>query len=125
MTNVESFPRWSTVFFKVHTTYLPSSFIRHDSSRRNVQVEDTVFEVPRYRFTEHSEVFADMFHIPQAGEATSLEGKDEAHPITLDGYQAADFRALAKVLYPAYVESFILPVTASTHGTMASSGLRM
>ncbi|RXW12270.1 hypothetical protein EST38_g13585 [Candolleomyces aberdarensis] len=71
---------WSVVFFKV---------------------EDTIFQVPTRRFTENSEVFANMFLIPQAGDAESVEGSDKEHPIVLDGYEATDFRALMKVLYPA------------------------
>ncbi|RXW16738.1 hypothetical protein EST38_g9117 [Candolleomyces aberdarensis] len=67
---------WTTVFFKV---------------------EETVFEVPRHRFIEHSEILADMFGLPQGG---SVEGNDEERPIVLEGYKAADFGALVKLLYP-------------------------
>ncbi|KAJ2924440.1 hypothetical protein H1R20_g12646, partial [Candolleomyces eurysporus] len=66
------------------------------------QVEETIFEVPRYRFTEYSEVFADMFHMPQgAGDAEDIEGRRRDRPIVLEGYKAADFAAIVKVLYPA------------------------
>ncbi|KAJ2924437.1 hypothetical protein H1R20_g12652, partial [Candolleomyces eurysporus] len=75
---------WNTVFFKV---------------------EDTIFQVPQHRFTEHSEVFADMFLLPQAGDAESVEGKDKEHPIRLESYKAADFKALVKLLYPLPVIS--------------------
>ncbi|RXW14142.1 hypothetical protein EST38_g11711 [Candolleomyces aberdarensis] len=65
------------------------------------KVEDIIFEVPRYRFTEYSEVFADMFHMPQgAGGAEDVEGRHEDRPIVLEGYEAADFAAIIKVLYP-------------------------
>ena len=65
------------------------------------QVEETIFEVPRYRFTEYSEVFADMFHMPQAaGGAEDAEGRHRDRPIVLEGYKAADFAAIVKVLYP-------------------------
>ncbi|KAJ2926569.1 hypothetical protein H1R20_g10529, partial [Candolleomyces eurysporus] len=70
---------WTTVFFKI---------------------EETVFEVPRHRFIEHSEILADMFHLPQGGDKSSVEGKDEERPIVLEGYKAADFGALVKLLYP-------------------------
>ncbi|RXW18254.1 hypothetical protein EST38_g7602 [Candolleomyces aberdarensis] len=77
--------RWGgTVFFK---------------SAERSQVEEIVFEAPRYRFTEHSEVFEDMFHLP-TGSNGDVEGRDEEHPIVLDGYKANDFSALMKVLYP-------------------------
>ncbi|KAJ2924435.1 hypothetical protein H1R20_g12650, partial [Candolleomyces eurysporus] len=78
MTNEES-TLWSTVFFKV---------------------EDTIFQVPQHRFTEHSEVFAAMFLLPQAGNAKSVEGKTTERRILLESYKAADFKALVKLLYP-------------------------
>ncbi|RXW11712.1 hypothetical protein EST38_g14143 [Candolleomyces aberdarensis] len=78
MTNEES-TLWSTVFFKV---------------------EDTIFQVPQHWFTEHSEVFVDMFLMPQAGDEKSVEGKDKEHPILLESYKAADFKALVELLYP-------------------------
>ncbi|RXW14139.1 hypothetical protein EST38_g11714 [Candolleomyces aberdarensis] len=86
MTNEES-TLWSTVFFKV---------------------EDTIFQVPQHRFTEHSEIFADMFLMPQAGDAKSVEGKDKEHPILLESYKAADFKALVKLLYPPTCDIGIL-----------------
>jgi hypothetical protein len=64
-----------------------------------LQVEESVFEAPRYRFAEHSEVFDAMFHLP-AGSDGNVEGRDEDHPIVLEGYQAAHFEALLKVLCP-------------------------
>ncbi|KAJ2930377.1 hypothetical protein H1R20_g6725, partial [Candolleomyces eurysporus] len=80
--------RWGgTVFFKVCT------------KAERSQVEEIVFEAPRYRFTEHSEVFENMFHLP-TGSDGDVEGRDEEHPIMLDGYKANDFSALMKVLYP-------------------------
>ena len=59
-----------------------------------IQVEGTIFEVTRNRLTEYSEVFADMFLMPRP------EGSQE-DPIFLEGYKAADFAALIKVLYPS------------------------
>ncbi|KAJ2912935.1 hypothetical protein MD484_g7493, partial [Candolleomyces efflorescens] len=63
------------------------------------KVEDTVFEAPRSRFAEHSEVFETMFCLP-AGRGETVEGRDEDHPVVLEGYQASHFHALLKVLYP-------------------------
>ncbi|RXW11224.1 hypothetical protein EST38_g14631 [Candolleomyces aberdarensis] len=40
-----------------------------------------------------------MFHLPSGDEQTA-EGQDRGHPITLEGYRAADLNALVKVLYP-------------------------
>jgi hypothetical protein len=64
------------------------------------QVEETIFEVPRNRFTEHSEVFEDMFLMPQPEHEQAVEGRHRDRPIVLEGYKAADFAALIKVLYP-------------------------
>ncbi|KAJ2935029.1 hypothetical protein H1R20_g2044, partial [Candolleomyces eurysporus] len=71
------------------------------------KVEETMFEVPRYRFMEYSEVFADMFRMPQVAE--DVEGRHRDRPIVLEGYKAADFAAMIKVLYPAPITgSYIL-----------------
>ncbi|KAJ2930409.1 hypothetical protein H1R20_g6732, partial [Candolleomyces eurysporus] len=63
------------------------------------KVEESVFEAPRYRFAEYSEVFETMFQLP-AGSDGNVEGRDEEHPIVLEGYRAAHFDALLAVLYP-------------------------
>ncbi|RXW16305.1 hypothetical protein EST38_g9548 [Candolleomyces aberdarensis] len=65
-----------------------------------LQVEEIVFEVPRFRLTEHSEVFESLFQLPTGSDKT-VEGQDEEHPIVLEGYQAGHFDALLKVLYPS------------------------
>ena len=64
-----------------------------------LQVEEIIFEAPRYRFTEHSEVFETMFHLPTGSDGT-FDGRDEEHPIVLEGYQATHFDSLLTVLYP-------------------------
>ncbi|KAJ2930374.1 hypothetical protein H1R20_g6726, partial [Candolleomyces eurysporus] len=64
------------------------------------KVEEIAFEVPRSRFIENSEVFEAMFHLPVGNE--NEEGRDEEHPIVLDGYKAVDFNALIKILYPVH-----------------------
>ena len=95
------------VFFKVRMGALHSTkWLMHDgmTDQRPAQVEETIFEVARYRFTEYSEIFADMFRLPQVvdGNGTAdVEGRDKEHPIFLDAYKAVDFAALIKVLYPA------------------------
>ncbi|KAJ2930382.1 hypothetical protein H1R20_g6722, partial [Candolleomyces eurysporus] len=64
------------------------------------KVEEIVFEAPRFRLTEHSEVFETMFKLP-TGSHRTVEGQDEKHPIVLEDYQAVHFDALLKVLYPS------------------------
>ena len=85
------------------------------------QVEEMIFEVPRNRFTDNSEVFADMFRLPQVADgsnAADVEGRNKDHPIFLEGYQAADFAALLKVLYPSYVKSLNLQAAVLTQSAV-------
>ncbi|KAK7462319.1 hypothetical protein VKT23_007920 [Stygiomarasmius scandens] len=63
------------------------------------QVEGSLFRVPRFHFETSSEVFSDMFALPQA-DSKPEEGDGDAHPIKLEGIEAKDFECLLKVLYP-------------------------
>ncbi|KAJ2926950.1 hypothetical protein H1R20_g10124, partial [Candolleomyces eurysporus] len=84
------------------------------------KVEQSIFEAPRYRFAEYSEVFETMFQLP-AGNDGTVEGQDEAHPIILEGYQAAHFCALLKILYPTFKlekEEWIGVLNLSTRWSM-------
>ncbi|KAJ2924444.1 hypothetical protein H1R20_g12649, partial [Candolleomyces eurysporus] len=86
-----------------HTTASPRPILRPKSKRWGgtifFKVEEIVFEAPRSRFAEHSEVFETMFHLP-VGSDGAVEGRDEEHPIVLEGYQAVHFDSLLNVLYP-------------------------
>ncbi|THU75969.1 hypothetical protein K435DRAFT_771321 [Dendrothele bispora CBS 962.96] len=62
------------------------------------QVEGILFRVPRFHFETSSEVFSDMFALPQTDELK--EGDSDASPIRLEGIMAADFECLLNVLYP-------------------------
>ena len=64
-------------------------------SYRN-QVEDIYFNVPKRRL-EESQIFQDMFHLPSPGDDIE-EGRDDAHPISLDGIKAGDFPAFLNAL---------------------------
>jgi hypothetical protein len=70
-------------------------------SVNGVQVENTLFRVPRFVFKDSS-VFQDMLSVPQ-GDSGTLEGTNEEHPLVLPSYQANDFRQLLRVLLPQYV----------------------
>jgi hypothetical protein len=63
------------------------------------QVEEIIFPVSPHRLIENSDVFADMFHLPTA-EDQRVEGTHKEHPIVLESYDASDFDALLRVLYP-------------------------
>ncbi|KAJ7812026.1 hypothetical protein B0H14DRAFT_3879861 [Mycena olivaceomarginata] len=63
------------------------------------QVEDNIFNVPRYHFERSSEIFAGMLALP-AGDSVNVEGRTDENPVVLEGISSADFRALLKALYP-------------------------
>ncbi|KLO09626.1 hypothetical protein SCHPADRAFT_833766, partial [Schizopora paradoxa] len=62
-------------------------------------VQDVLFRVPVEPFETRSEVFRDMFSLPNGDEA-SKEGTSDDSPIVLEGVAVDDFRALLKFLYP-------------------------
>ena len=66
----------------------------------NLQVENTLFRVPRHRFEQESDVFRDMFQLPVA-ENTIPDGYSDEQPLRLDGVAKEDFRQLLRVMFPA------------------------
>jgi hypothetical protein len=65
-----------------------------------MQVETVRFKVPR-RLFEDSEVFQDMFAIPQAtSSARAFDGSCEQQPLILEGILAVDFKHLLRHLFP-------------------------
>jgi len=62
------------------------------------KVKDAHFRVPVEAFQTCSEVFRDMFALPQTAE--SPEGNSDDSPIVLEGIKVDDFRALLRYLYP-------------------------
>ena len=64
-----------------------------------LQVEEITFPISPHRLIENSEVFAGMFHLPTS-ESQTVEGRNKENPIVLEGYQASEFQALLKILYP-------------------------
>ncbi|KAH6908586.1 hypothetical protein BKA70DRAFT_272717 [Coprinopsis sp. MPI-PUGE-AT-0042] len=60
-----------------------------------IQVENTLFSVPRTCLSDHSEVFAGMFLLDGAAE-----GQTDDNPIVLHGYSSEDFQSLLKVISP-------------------------
>ncbi|KAJ7738096.1 hypothetical protein B0H14DRAFT_2407998, partial [Mycena olivaceomarginata] len=65
----------------------------------NTQVEDCLFNVPRYHFERSSEVFATMFTLP-TGDGVHVEGQNDENPVVLEGIHSDDFQKLLEVLYP-------------------------
>lgn len=64
-----------------------------------MQVENTLFRVPRYYFEQESDVFRDMFQFPVA-EGAVPDGCSDEQPLRLDGIKKEDFRQLLRVMFP-------------------------
>ncbi|KAI6098012.1 hypothetical protein EDD16DRAFT_1498838, partial [Pisolithus croceorrhizus] len=60
-------------------------------------VEDSLFKVPREPFEKESEVFCDMFSLPQ-GSSVVVEGTSDENPIRIDRTSKDDFEQLLKAL---------------------------
>ncbi|KIM76078.1 hypothetical protein PILCRDRAFT_78180, partial [Piloderma croceum F 1598] len=66
-----------------------------------LQVEGTLFKLPRYLFKESLDIFRDMFSLP-APEGTSYDGCSDEQPLFLEGVHKEDFRRLLKAMkFPA------------------------
>ena len=100
-------------FYFNHVVFQVSPFdingIRH-SRRGRLQVEDTLFRVPRRYFEQESEIFRTMFQLPVA-EGIAPDGSSNERPLLLEGVNKEDFRQLLKVMFPEYVDSCGSPVT--------------
>ncbi|KAF8911639.1 hypothetical protein CPB84DRAFT_1842118 [Gymnopilus junonius] len=63
------------------------------------QVEDRLFRLPSYLFSNESEIFQGLFLLPQ-GNPTEIEIASTSDPIILPEERSQDFRSLVKALYP-------------------------
>lgn len=63
-----------------------------------LQVEDTLFKLPRCLFEESSEIFRDMFSLP-IQEGIPYDGSSDDHPLVLEGVRKIDFRRLLLAMY--------------------------
>ncbi|KAF5330988.1 hypothetical protein D9619_005209 [Psilocybe cf. subviscida] len=85
---------------KVH--YHPNYYI--ESAYVVLQVQNTLFRVPSYRFTDGSQFFKGMLGLPQpAGGGDSIEGVSESNPIVIpanSNINAEEFGDFMKALYP-------------------------
>ncbi|KAI5117707.1 hypothetical protein M0805_003196 [Coniferiporia weirii] len=64
-----------------------------------IQVESTLFKVPRRPFEEQSDIFRSMFTLPPENNA-QFDGMSDEKPLRLDGVKRDDFRAFLQVLLP-------------------------
>ena len=74
------------------------------SSTGRLQVEDTLFRVPRRYFEQESEIFRTMFQLPVAND-TAPDGSSNEKPLLLEGVNKEDFRQLLRVMFPECVDS--------------------
>lgn len=65
-----------------------------------LQVEDTLFKVPRRTIENDSEIFKDMFSLPPTVQSTVIEGSCPEKPIVLEGILECDMMQLMRVLFP-------------------------
>ena len=100
-----------TTFYTNLTLFIPCHIIDH------VQVENTLFRVPRCEFEQSTEVFADMFLLP-SGPVECSEGQNKEHPIVLEGYTKDEFSCLLRVMFPRYAQS---PMLSSSNLTFKLS----
>ncbi|KAM6493190.1 hypothetical protein JOM56_011324, partial [Amanita muscaria] len=61
-------------------------------------VEDELFKVSQNLFVQHSQVFRDMFSIPQL-EGIEPDGSSDEQPLILEGIEKQDFIQLLRILY--------------------------
>ncbi|KAK0459208.1 uncharacterized protein EV420DRAFT_308793 [Desarmillaria tabescens] len=63
-----------------------------------LQVEDTLFRVPKYQLVGKSEIFDSMLSLPQG--SNEPEGSSDDAPIKLSDISKTDFKSLLQVIYP-------------------------
>ncbi|KLO09621.1 hypothetical protein SCHPADRAFT_943486 [Schizopora paradoxa] len=72
-----------------------ADFVRDDEFYMTL-VQNVHFRVPVEAFEDRSEIFRDMFALPNDSE----EGRSDDMPIVLEGIEVDDFKALLRFLYP-------------------------
>ncbi|CAE6499018.1 unnamed protein product [Rhizoctonia solani] len=90
-------------------TSIPETEVRHptfffDNILVAIKIENTLFNVHKYQLVK-SEVFSDMFKVPNPGGNTPEEGSSPENPIIIQGVAASDFAALLTVLYTSHFSS--------------------
>ncbi|KAK0241277.1 hypothetical protein EDD85DRAFT_934305 [Armillaria nabsnona] len=84
------------------TPMSPSPSRSQDYYWENVvlQVEDTLFRIPKQHLVGKSEAFDSMLSLPQGG--SEPEGVSDDRPIQLSGIKKIDFERLLQVLHPMH-----------------------
>ena len=97
----------SPSYYFIHVTFLVrvlfySRLVEAGSIIIRVQVEDTLFRLPRDPFVRESAVFRDMFTLP-VPEDTTPDGVNDDQPLRLDGVAKKDFEHLLRFMFPECV----------------------
>ncbi|KAJ7114598.1 hypothetical protein C8R43DRAFT_935268 [Mycena crocata] len=87
-----------------------------------IRVEDTLFRVHRFIFVRDSQVFAELFTLPQASDL-AVEGKSDDLPIHLHGDKPDDFRSLFKYIYAPALETQANNIPIAEVQAVATVGL--
>ncbi|KAK0226464.1 hypothetical protein IW262DRAFT_768721 [Armillaria fumosa] len=76
----------------------PSRSINYYWDTIVLQVEDTLFRIPKYQLVGKSEIFDAMLSLPQG--SNKPEGSSDDLPIKLEHISKIDFERLLQILYP-------------------------
>ncbi|KAF6759571.1 hypothetical protein DFP72DRAFT_885469 [Ephemerocybe angulata] len=80
-------------------TELKRSRFFYDDTPVTLQVENTLYRIPKRILVEHSQIFKDMFELPPPeGPSAVSEGSCEENPIVLPGCTNAEFEVLLELL---------------------------
>ncbi|RXW13106.1 hypothetical protein EST38_g12748 [Candolleomyces aberdarensis] len=85
-------------------------FYTEDTQFIVFQAENVLHRVPRFALVKHSEMFRDMFQLPQPGQAddgsesgvsSSVEGSSDENPIRIpECFTSFEFESLLEFIYP-------------------------
>ncbi|KAF5332216.1 hypothetical protein D9611_008016 [Ephemerocybe angulata] len=80
-------------------TELKRSRFFYDDTPVTLQVDNTLYRIPKRILVEHSQIFKDMFELPPPeGPSAVSEGSSEENPIVLPGCTNAEFEVLLELL---------------------------
>jgi hypothetical protein len=65
----------------------------------SLQLNNTIYRVPRYPLEQVSKAFASMF---ETARANTAEGTSDDHPIVLHDVPVEEFETMLLLLYPCY-----------------------
>lgn len=73
-------------------------------------MDDTLFRVHRYYFTRESQIFSDMFSLPNGGSSGTMEGKTDSLPIEIPGVTKQEMESFLGFVYFGYEFQYHYPL---------------